>query len=139
MKRPKISDTEKQIVNEKIKGKTDAEIGEVIYPEAKPASARTLVNRHLNKPNVEKYLEQTLLQALKSRNVNWDMLVDKLVDKFNNGETDNVQLKATDKLIELLRSKDIQTYDQLPTQQQIPNNMNLVEAQRYLFESKSSE
>lgn len=60
---------DRRIVKAKLKGKTDAEIGKVEYPNAKPESARVQVTTRLHKPHVAKYHAKELSHMLKKYGV----------------------------------------------------------------------
>lgn len=128
------------IVKEKIKGKSESEIGRIVYPNQTPKSAQVSVTRRLNKPSVAHYYEQSKLQALKELNITWKRIIQPINDglEFDNGngvQSSNIRLKAAKMAIELLQSRDMS--DEIKPQNiKLPNEVDEIEMQRLLFRKK---
>lgn len=145
-----------------IKGKTNREIAKRVYPNTKSTSAEVMISKTLHQPEVMEYLEQTKLMALKKHNITWDRIIRPVSEaldattpiktkKITRDDKGNVisedehltfvtshaiRLSAAKQAQELLRTKDQGPTDQTPTPSQMPDNLNLVEAQRLIFETK---
>lgn len=137
-----ITPKQRKIVKEKIKGKTNKQIGEIVYPNAKPDSARVQVSAQLNKSNVAQYYEQSKLQALKEHNITWSRVIRPISDaleavKQNNftGEvtTDhNTRLRASKQAVELLQVKEISPEDKDPLLSKLPEGIDEIQLVRLM-------
>lgn len=157
----KITPKQRRIVKEKIKGKTNKEIGQIVYPGAKPESARVQVSGQLNKSHVAKYYEQSKLQALKEHNITWSRIIKpisealdattpiktKTIKRDAKGNvieekehltfvtSHSIRLSGAKQARELLeiKSMDEEGKEELD---KIPEGLSLIEAQRLIFKSK---
>jgi len=121
-----------QIIELKSQGKTNRDIGKIVYPERSQTVADTLVSRQLKKPHVAKYVDQGKERALAKYNITWDILMAKLIVMLNaekrhalTGEVmpdNNLQFQVVKELIKML--------DKKPEQQlnQVTNNIALIHA-----------
>lgn len=108
------------MVEKKIKGKSNKEIGQEMYPNATPESQAVLVSTNLKKPNVAKYLEQSKMIALKEHNITWSRILKPVSDGLDAGThirdkegnvidtipDINTRLRASKQAAEMLRVKE---------------------------------
>lgn len=124
-----ISKKQRRIVSKHIEGETNANIGKIEYPNAKPKSQRQIVYQELNKPQVRQYLEQSKLLAMKQYNIGWERVM-KVIDKgleaskYDGSDDMPTQLRAAKQASDYLElPKDI-TEEVKEQLQSLPSNVD---------------